>query len=285
MANVGVLHVPKLAFLPGLLECLDETIHLLDRSLGPVKTFHVVRNDPQNDLQLAIGVHALNALDAARAVRVLAEKEMGNAIYPHARLIFDALVKTRWMRQNPARATIYLDSEPFERYLQASPAVKNSPVFTSIVKECTDAVAANPSLLKLKKAVAKNGQPDFRKIAFAMRMPSVPTMVKDIGMTEDDYLVDFGVPSLYPHTAVMHTRGFVRSMNRDGTINLEVGSKPEMLTGYTARALVQTGNIIQEVLRSFPDGAIEFEMEKCVAHMNEAVSRLRGVMVAARAIQ
>lgn len=39
-----------------------------------------MRDGQENDLRIAVVVHALNALDAGRAIRVLAREELGNAI-------------------------------------------------------------------------------------------------------------------------------------------------------------------------------------------------------------
>jgi hypothetical protein len=260
-----LIHLPPLAYLPHTLELLDEVIALLERSLLPARRFERIRADRQNDFILAATLHALNALGAARALRVLAEREMGYAVYSHGRTIFESLVKIKWMGKEKSRATSYLEAEPFSRYALATRRVKMHPVFMTIVAECKNEIAANPQLLKLPGALTASGRPDFAGISKALRMPRLGDMAKAIGMDEEGYLIDSSFPSLSSHGNVVYTRNFATGPNPDGSVDLSLQGNPGMLLAFAARSLPLTGSILEEVAWNvFPDGAIQFEIEKLV---------------------
>jgi hypothetical protein len=271
------LVLPQLAYLPETLDRLDELIALLDRALEPARRFKRVRDDRENDLRLAVALHALNALGQARAVRLLAEQGMGHAIYAPVRTIFESLVKIRWIRRDPGRATSYLDAEPFARYVLATSRVKKAPAFKRIVQECENAVTAKPGLLKLPNATNKNGKANFRAIAMALRMPNLEVMAAAVGMDEEILLLDAAVPSLSPHGDVIYTRNFAKGLNADGSFTLSYEADPGMLQAYAARALAHVGCIVEDLaMHVFPDGAIQFEAEELLQkRMNPLLEKLR----------
>ena len=271
--------MPPLAYLPEVLQRLDEVNLLLERSLEPSRAFRGVRSDQQNNLRLAVGLHTLNALEASKALHVLANRKMGVAMYPHARTMFEVLVKIRWMQKCPSRATDYLDSEPFERYALASPIVKARPVFKEVVADCKKALEDNPRLLKLPKLVGKNGHPDFAKIAKALRMPDLDKMVVDVGLDSDDYMLDFGITSLAPHSSIVHTIDFAKRINPDGSAMFSAEIPPKMLLGYAARALPRAGQILESTLKTFPDGKIEYEAEHHAQIVKTLVLKLKGEFI------
>jgi hypothetical protein len=253
--------LPPLAQLPRALESLDEVCGVLEKALAPTKRFRRIANSIENDLRFAVAVHALNALDAARAVQTLGTTDHAGTLAPHFRTVFEALVKIRWMRKEPVRARNYLESEPFERYMLATPRVKASKRWPVIVQDCKATVARNPRLLKMPKVV-KSKQEPFVAIAHALRMPDLGDMANAIGMDLEDYLIDFGVPSLHPHTSIVHTKNYITAINADGTFVLSAAVDPKMLLGYVARTASRAGEVMQEVLGVFPDGAIQFEAEQ-----------------------
>lgn len=273
------LVLPPDAQLPRLLGILNDLCDLLDKALAPVTRFRRVRNDLNNDIKLAVGVHALNALDAARAVYTLSSTDHAGTIFPHFRTVFEALVKIKWMRAQPARARDYLDSEPFERYIMATARVKQSDRWQQIVNDCKTTVAQNPRLLTLPGATkGAKGRPNFAAIGKALRMPDLSEMAKAIGMDEDDYLIDFDVPSLTPHTSVMHTKSFAQALNGDGSVTLSTKPNPLMLQGYVARTATRLGGIVWETLQLFPDGALQYKAELILERLKEAVIAIKGVM-------
>ena len=270
--------VPSLAYLPQLIDSMDVMIGLLDRGLDPARRFRRVRDDQENDLRLAVVVHALNALDEGRTIRLLAREERGNGVYPHCRTVFEALVKIRWMRKSPPRATAYLDSEPFERYMLASPRVKKSDKWPKIIQECKNTIAQNPKLLDLPKAVKKDNMQDFAAIARGLRMPSMRKMTLAVGLDDDDYMLDFGVSSLSPHTSITHIKNFAKGLNADKSARLSTDSNPNLLLGYVARATMRVSQTLGEVLELYPDGAIQFDAENAVATLNDLVVKLGTVI-------
>lgn len=273
---MGAIHLPPLAYLPETLDRLDELVGLLDRALEPARHFKRVRDDQQNDLQFAVALHALNALGLTRAVRLLAEHKMGQAIYAPVRTVFESLVKIRWMRRDPQRATNYLDAEPFARYVLATPRVKKTPAFKQILKDCENAVKAKRSLLNLPKARKKNGKADYRAIAMALRMPKLEEMAKAVDMDEEIFLLDAAVPSLSPHGDVIYTRNFAKWFNSDGSVLLSYESDPGVLQAFTARTLCHVGMIVEDLsMHVFPDGVIQFEAEELLQkRMNPLLEKL-----------
>jgi hypothetical protein len=57
--------VPPSTHLPRALEALMEVSRLLDKAIEPGRKFGRIRDNLQNDLRLAVLVHAMNALDAS----------------------------------------------------------------------------------------------------------------------------------------------------------------------------------------------------------------------------
>jgi len=274
------LHLPPLAQLPRIRNALAEVCDLLTRALAPAKRFERVRDDLDNDLRLAVAVHGLNALDAARAIHVLSGTEYAWALIPHLRTVFETLVKIKWMRAKPQRAREYFLSEPFERYAMATPKVKASSRWAQIVRDCELTIEQNPTLLDLPKVRrGKNETPNYGAVARALRMRSLETLANEVRMDDETYLLDFDVPSLYPHTSVVHTKNFARSLNADGTVVLSTEMEPLMLLGYVARSATRTGEVLQEVLGVFHDGAILFDTEKSVEALNEIVTAINGVII------
>ena len=70
------LYVPPLSHLPRALDSLEEMIRLLERALMPAEHFRRVRGSQENDLKLAVVVHALNGLDAARGAHALGSGQL-----------------------------------------------------------------------------------------------------------------------------------------------------------------------------------------------------------------
>ena len=273
-----IFQVAPAAHLPRLRETLADLIVILDKALGPVRRFRKSDDQVENPLRLAAGVHALNALDAARAVHNLSGTDYAQTLTPHFRTLFEVLVKIRAMRKDPARARAYLESEPFERHAMATERVKKSKLWDEIVKDCKDAIARNPALLKLKKVnTGKNNPPNFNAVARALRM-DVETLAKELGMDEDDYLMDFGVPSLNPHTSPVFTKNFGKSLNGDGTANLSSEIDPKLLLIYVIRSSARVGQILEDVLALFPDGPLQFEAEKIAPRLEEQTGALRNLI-------
>lgn len=273
---MNVIHLPALAYLPETLDRLDELIALLDRALEPTRRFKRARKDQPNDLRFAVALHALNALGQARAVRLLSEHKMGYAIYAPVRTIFEALVKIRWMRKDPRRATAYLDAEPFARYVLATPRVMKTEAFQHVLRDCKNAVASKPSLLNLPKARRKNGKADYRAIAMALRMPKIEEMAHAVGLDAEVVFLDSAVPSLSPHGDVVYTRNFAKRLNPDGTVLLSYEADPGMLQAFAARTLCHVGMIIEDLsMNVFPDGVIQFEAEELLQNrMNPLLEKL-----------
>ena len=92
-------------------------------------------------------------------------------------------------------------------------------------------------------------------------------------------MLDFDVPSLYPHTSVVHAKNFASSLNADGTVVLSTEMEPLTLLGYVARSTTRTGEVLQEVLGVFQDGAILFDTEKAVKALNEIITAINGVII------
>jgi hypothetical protein len=108
---------------------------------------------------------------------------------------------------------------------RAKPARRGAP---SLERHCPDRTAAthrndrvsqllsspaaafcgceNPSWRRAPEATAKT-TPRPR----ALRMRGLETLANDAGMDDETYLLDFDVPSLYPHTSVVHAKNFARS--------------------------------------------------------------------------
>lgn len=275
-----VIHLPPTAQLPRMRGLLDNLCALLERALGPASRFKPEPGEPGNDLRLACVMHALNALDAGRAAFTLSGTDYAGTVAPHFRTIFEALVKIRWMRKHAQRARAFLESEPFERYALATPRVKRSTRWAPIVDECKKAVEKNPSLLNLRNATkGANKRPDFRAIAMALRMPDLAAMAATLGMDDEDYLIDHAVPSLTPHTSVVHVKNYAKRMNRDGTVTMSTEMEPTMLLGYVARSASRIGEVLNEILELYPDGKVMYDAEMVMEGFNEVVTMLRNSAV------
>lgn len=272
--------LPKDALVPKSREILLDVAKVLERALEPVKRFRRVRGDRENDVLLAVGVHALNALDAAFAVHTLSGTDHAASVNAPYRTVFEVLVKIRWMRQDPLRAKAYLDSEPFERYAHADARVQASHRWPQIVADCEASVKANPALLSLPNVLHPDGSPNFTRIAVRLRMPKIRVMLRDLGI-EDDYLLDFDVPSFFPHTSVLHTKNFAQRLNRDGTVELSSKMDAIMLCGYVTRTATHAGSVMKEVLDLWPDGAVQFAGENACEILVKFVPMLKGYMVGA----
>jgi hypothetical protein len=77
--------------------------------------------------------------------------------------------------------------------------------------------------------------------------------------------------------ATTAVKNFGRAVNADGTALLSTDESNELLLGYTARALPHLGNIAREVLYEFPDGAIEFDLERQANGLSSLVAKLATV--------
>lgn len=269
---------PLYAHLPRLRETLGSLISVLDRALAQVHRFRRIDDEIQNAVRLAAGLHALNALDAAKAVLNLSGTDYAQTLAPHFRTLFEVLVKIRGMRKKPARARAYLEAAPFERHIMATERIRKSKRWAGIVKACEDAVAKNPKLLELKKVnTGKNNPPNFDAVARALRM-DVEAIVTELGMDEDDYLLDFGVPSLNPHSSVVFTENFGKSFNADGTANFSSEIDIKLLLIYVIRSAARVGQILEDVLQLFPDGALQYEAEKFEPQLQEQTNLLRDLV-------
>lgn len=275
------LALPPDALLPRCREVLLTIARVLERALEPAKRFRRVRDDRDNDVRLASAVHALNALDASYAAHSVSGTEYPAGTALHLRIVFEALVKIRWMRQVPLRAKAYLDSEPFERYAHALGLAAASHRWSEIVEACEAAVTADPSLLSLPKVLNPDKSPNFKRIAARLRMPKILDMATDVGM-QDDYFIDFDVPSFYPHTSVLHTKSFAQRLNSDGFVELSAKVNPIVLSGFVARAATRAGAITSEVLNLWPDGAIQFAAENALEELVQVVNVLKGYMEGAK---
>jgi hypothetical protein len=274
------LYLPPGAHLPRIRAVLEEICHALEKALAPVRRYRPVPDEVENALRMAVGTHALAALDAALAVHIVSGTESAGTIATDCRTVFECLVKMRWMRKDARRARSYLASEPFERYALANARVKKSNRWPDIVGNCKTSIAANPWLLDLPNATkGARKRPDFDAIAKALRMPSLEDMSKAIGQDDDAYLVDSDVPSLTPHTSVLYVKNFVKARNADDTFILSTSMDPRMLDGYVARTATRTGEVLKEVLDLWPDGAIMFEADSAAERLAEIVTALKGYWV------
>lgn len=272
-----MIHLPPLAYLSQVLDCLEELTSLLRRALAPAEHFTRTRNDAENDLRLVIALHAVNALHAARAIRALASTKMGNSIFPHVRIIFEALVKMRWLAKDATRATRYLQSEPFNRYLLATERVRLTEHFRIALRDCSHAIEADPSLLDLPKRRPNYiGPVSYREIGRALPMPRMKKMASEIGMDDEDYFIDYAVPSQQPHSSPTHTKAFAPKINSDNTALITTDESNALLLSYSARSLPHVGNVLVEVLHSFPDGAVEYAAEQLAERIADLVTKLRG---------
>jgi hypothetical protein len=271
-----VIHLPPNAQLPRMREILDDLCGLLERALLPAVRFKPEPGKPENDVRLACVMHAFNALDAGRAIYTLSGTDYAGTVAPHFRTIFEALVKIRWMRKHPPRARSFLLSEPFERYALATARVKKSTRWPMVVDDCRKAVEKNPVLLNLPNVTkGPNKRPDFRAIAMALRMPDLAKMAGSLGMDAEDYLIDHAVPSLTPHTSVVHVKSYAKRMNPDGTITMSTEMDPTMLLGYVARSATRLGEVLNEVLELYPDGKVLYDSEKVAETLVDVTTMLR----------
>jgi hypothetical protein len=269
--------LPPGAHLPRAREALSEAVALLDRALEPTRRYRRDADEAQNNLKIAIAFHALAALDAAKAVNTISATDHAGTISTDYRTVFEALVKIRWMRAAPSRAKAYLESEPFERYRLATARIRSSSRWAAVVNDCKDAINRNPSLLKLPGAM--NGKrPNLKAIAKALRFPPLEEMAGALGMTDDDVLIDLDVPSLTPHTSVVYVKNFPKSLNRDGTVNLSSEMDPMSLMGYVALTATRTGEVLQEVLAVWPDGALIYETELAAGRLVNFSLTIQGYM-------
>jgi hypothetical protein len=270
--------VPLSAHLPRLRETLADLITVLDKALGPVRRFRKTDDAVENPLRLAAGMHALNALDAARAVHNLSGTDYAQTLTPHFRTLFEVMVKMRAMRNDPKRARAYLESEPFERHAMATERVRKGKHWAGIIQDCKDAVAKNPALLQLPKVnTGKNNPPNFTAVARGLRM-DLETLAEELGMDEEDYLMDFAVPSLAPHTSPVYTKTFGMSINADGTATMSSDIDPKLLLIYVIRSSARVGQILEDVLALFPDGPLQFEAEKIEPRLEEQTVALQNLV-------
>jgi hypothetical protein len=277
---VLLIHLPPNAQLPRMRAILEEFCSLLDRALEPGRRFKPDPDDPKNDLRLAVVMHALSALDAARAVHNLSGTEYAGTLTLHFRTVFEALVKIRWMRKRPKRARRFFMSAPFERYILATTRVKKSTQWAEIVKECDELIARYPALLRLRKVkTGKNNPPNMKRIARALRMPNLEVMSEKVGMDEDDLFLDHDFPSLAPHTSVLAVDQYGKRRTADGTITLSTEMEPNLLIAYVSRSAVRVGGLVEEVLRFYPDGKIEFDAEDPSQRLTSVVDMLKRSMV------
>ena len=105
-------------------------------------------------------------------------------------------------------------------------------------------------------------------------MPELFEMAQAVGMDEEDYLLDHPVPSLSPHSSIVQMKNYPRP-NSDGTIRMTTEMDPQLLLAYVSRVTARTGEILQEVLRHFPDGKILFDSENVAKRLAEVTAMLR----------
>jgi hypothetical protein len=272
------IHVPPAAQLTRMRGMLLDLCDLLDRALVPAKRFMPDPGTPGNDVRLAVVLHGFNALESARAVQNLSGTDYAGAIAPHYRTLFEALVKIRWMRKHPKRARRFLESDPFERYALATNRVKKSKHWARIVSECKMAVEKNPDLLKLPDAVGrKSRRPNYSAIAKGMRM-DLGDMVRSLGMDEEDYLIDHAVPSLTPHSSILHVSQYAKRKNSDGSVTISTEMDANMLLAYVSRAATRTGEVLNQILEIYPDGKIIFDSEEVARRLSDVTIMLRNTM-------
>lgn len=264
---------------------------LLERALAPVHRFRRVRDNRTNDERLAVGLHALNALDAARAVHTLSATDHAGTVALHVRTLFEVLVKIRWLRIDTARSRAFLESDPFERHYLATERIKKSARWAAIIEECDTVIAQNPDLLKLPKVfTGKNNPPNYDAVAKALWMPDIDVMVaeitahaetkarKDVVMHEDDVLLDHDVTSLSPHTSIVHVKNFAKALNTDGTVTLSTRIDPLMLLNYVVKSATRTGQIMDEIFDLFPDGKISHDSEEAAARLRDVVNGITALV-------
>jgi hypothetical protein len=99
-------------------------------------------------------------------------------------------------------------------------------------------------------------------------------MALEVGFDEDDYLIDYAIPSQQPHSSPVHAKSFHRGVNVDQSALISTEESNELLLSYAARALPHLGNVVREVLTEFQDGARVYELEKCAEQINELVTKL-----------
>jgi hypothetical protein len=273
------LIIPPEAHLPRARAALNEVAGLLDLAVAPARRFRKSGTELENDLRIAVGMHGLAALDAARAVHLLSGTDDTGMVPTGFRTICDCLVKIRWMRADAQRARAYLVAEPFERYALASESIKKSQKWAAIMGDCKKTLAENPWILKRDAVVnGSKKKPLYDKIVWALRMPAPEEMAQDVGMDEDDYLFDTGISSLAPHTSVVHAKNFARSLNADGTVNLSATLEPLMLLWYVSRSTVRLGAVANEVLNVFSDGAVAHKAGEIERDVSEAILALKAYM-------
>jgi hypothetical protein len=273
------LIVPPQAHLPRTREALDQVANLLDLALEPARRFRKAGTELENDLRIAVALHSLSALDAARAAHLLSGTDFTGMVLAGYRTVCDCLVKIRWMRADPQRARIYLIAEPFERYALASETIRTSDRWPVILANCKSALDENPWILKLDDVQSGSKNKSlYDKIVWALRMPSPKEMASDIGMDDDDYMFDTGISSLVPHTSVVHAKSFTKSLNSDGTVNLSTALDPIILLWFVSRTTVRLGAVANEVLNVCPDGAVAHKAAEVERNVTDAIVALKAYM-------
>ena len=196
----------------------------------------------------------MSALDDAKAASVLAKAALGHPLVTHVRTIFESRVKMIWMTRDPARATRFFESEPFERYwLTAKYAgVKKRPIWKTVLADCAAAVKANQKLLLHKKDKASK-QPEYLAIAKALRMPDIETMLEQIDEAGDAYTEDFLISSLSSHVSVVHLKSIPSGINPDGSITFDTKASTHFVDHYLLKAipwLLQIGLMVSVALKT-----------------------------------
>jgi hypothetical protein len=145
-----MIFLPETAYLDQARDILRRGIALAEAFI-PMASFAKGNDAADNDLKLAVILHMINGLQSARALDELAGAKLPLPASIHLRVLNEVVVKIGWMRKEPDRASTYLRSEPFERYLAATDKIRSMPVFKDIETECQLMVDKYPELLHLPK--------------------------------------------------------------------------------------------------------------------------------------
>jgi hypothetical protein len=107
----------------------------------------------------------------------------------------------------------------------------------------------------------------FEAIARALRMDSFADMGEELGLDEDETLIDWEILSGYPHTNIMMTRNFVKA-GASNTFRFDSMPPAATYLGYVMRGSTKVLALATEVHSLFPDGAKQHEAELWGAEVN-----------------
>jgi hypothetical protein len=176
----------------------------------------------ETDLAAAILLHAMSVRENADAMLTLSRAGHGGSLVVHSRTVFETNVKMVWLTREPARATRFFQSEPFERYWLAAKhtGIMQRPVWKRLLADCKATVEANPKLLQYPKDGVTGNRPDYLEIAKALRIPDVEGLIDAAGWSSDAYVEDFLIPSLSSHVSVIRLREIPKGVHADGSMLL-----------------------------------------------------------------